>query len=175
MLRSSSFVVLALFILQVAFALIIEPGTYYIESDDGRVLSIGPIPFVYPPPDVPVRLLERDSRLISKWEVKPAANGAVEITTRGDYGEFEYKIIRGEHNWVFASTQKAPQPWSVTSVGGRQFGIQLPNEDEVFTSHEYSFPQVTLEPSEGLPDQKWTFIRIDRDNNYRRGSTNRFC
>ncbi|KAG0361929.1 hypothetical protein BG005_007116, partial [Podila minutissima] len=167
MLRSSFFVVLALLFLQVALALSIEPGTYYIESDDGLLLSVGPVPLIYPPPDVPVRLFERGSPFDSKWEVRSTEDGGLLISTRSSIPQFDYRIVNRNGEVYVSATQKTPQIWSVTSVGGGQFDIKLPYEDEVFTSDYESFPQVTLQAAEGLPNQKWNFIRVDRDNNYR--------
>ncbi|KAF9273020.1 hypothetical protein BGZ74_004941, partial [Mortierella antarctica] len=92
MLRSSFFVVLALLFLQVALALSIEPGTYYIESDDGLLLSVGPVPLIYPPMDVPVRLFERGSPFVTKWEVKSAEDGGLLISTRSGIPQFDYSI-----------------------------------------------------------------------------------
>ncbi|KAF9321458.1 hypothetical protein BG006_002612, partial [Podila minutissima] len=107
--------------------------------------------------------------------VKSAADGGLLISTRTDIPQFHYSFVN-RHGAIYVSTtQKAPQIWSVSSVGGGQFDIKLPYEDKVFTSEEDSFPQVTLQAAEGLPNQKWNFIRVDRDNNYHRGSINRFC
>ncbi|KAG0084566.1 hypothetical protein BGZ92_009764 [Podila epicladia] len=155
--NSSSNVVLALLFLQVTFALSIEPGTYYIENDDGLVLSIGPIPRVYPPPDVRVRLLERGSRDVNTWKAKLAEDGGVVTMARGKYSE--YRTTRGDANQVFMSIQKAPQTWSVNSVvGGKFVGIKLPNDNKVIIPTKIRFLQATLQLADGLPDQKREFI-----------------
>ncbi|KAG0333451.1 hypothetical protein BG000_009152 [Podila horticola] len=170
MLRSSSFVVLALFFLQVAFVLAIEPGTYFIQDFEGRFLGVGPVPRSTPPPDVPVRLFESIHPFADRWEVK-AQDGEVVISTRNPSGQFN---LITKHGIVFASAQKTPELWSVNSAGGGRQVIKLPYSDEVFTSLQSGAP-VQLLPSDGQDEQKWTFIRIDRENDYHRGSTNRFC
>ncbi|KAF9304807.1 hypothetical protein BG003_001541 [Podila horticola] len=141
MLRSSSFIVLALFFLQVAFALAIEPGTYLIQDFTGRFLGVGRAPG---PPEVPVRLFDRGSVIPERWEVK-AQDGEVVISTRSPFGQFNLITSRG---LVFASALKTPELLSVNSAGGNRQVIKLPNSDEVFTSIPYD-DIVRLQPSEG--------------------------
>ncbi|KAG0333452.1 hypothetical protein BG000_009153, partial [Podila horticola] len=136
MLRSSPLVVLALFLLQVAFVLAIEPGTYLIQDFTGRFLTVGPVPG---PPEVPVRLSGRGDR----WEVK-AQDGEVVISTRSPFGQFNLITSRG---LVVASALKTPELLSVNSAGGNRQVIKLPNSDEVFTSIP-SNDLVRLFPSE---------------------------
>ncbi|KAG0332345.1 hypothetical protein BG000_010103 [Podila horticola] len=170
MLRSaSSFFVLSLLALQVAIAKAIESGIYVIQDGNGRELGIGPIPHIFPPPDVPVRVFERGSHWVEKWQVEEAKDGALTITAV-QRNQLPYKIVT-KGDYVFASTEKAADTWSVTSVGGGQVDIKVPNKDEVFTTGKYEFDPVTLQHAQGLPSQKWTFIRIDRELYHR----NRFC
>ncbi|KAF9302312.1 hypothetical protein BG003_002435 [Podila horticola] len=172
MLRSSSFVVLALFFLQVAFVLAIEPGTYFIQDFEGRFLGVGPVPRSTTPPDVPVRLFKSIHPFADRWEVK-AQDGEVVISTRNPSGQFN--LIAG-HGLVLASAEKTPELWSVNSAGGGRQVIKLPYNDEVFTSVPGPVPAlVRLLPSEGQEEQLWTFIRIESESNYHRGPTNRFC
>ncbi|KAF9299617.1 hypothetical protein BGZ74_008840 [Mortierella antarctica] len=169
MLRSaSSLFVLSLLALQVAIVKAIDNGIYLIEDIYGGRLGLGAIPDIYPRPDVPVRVFERDSHFVEHWKVKNADDGALTISVANGGAHDGYKII-AEGDYVFASTEKHADTWSVTSVGGDQVQIKVPYKDEVFTTGHYEF--VTLQPAQGLPSQKWNFIRIDRELYHR----NRFC
>ncbi|KAG0030661.1 hypothetical protein BGZ82_007329 [Podila clonocystis] len=171
MLRSaSSFFVLSLLALQVAVAKAIESGIYVIQDEFGLELGLGPIPLVYPPPDVPVRVFKKGSHWVDQWKVEKSDHGALTITNVHG-GDDAYRII-AKGDTVFASTQKSTDDkWSVTSVGGSQVEIKVPYKDEVFTTGREQFDIVTLQHAQGLPRQKWNFIRIDRELYHR----NRFC
>ncbi|KAG0332342.1 hypothetical protein BG000_010100 [Podila horticola] len=170
MLRSSSLLVLSLLCLQ-AVTQAIETGRYLIQDNRGNYLGIGPVPPVFPPRDVPVRLLS--SSLAEQWLVKQDTDGTVTISA-GLGRPFDYKIVqRNDEIWL--SAEKAPEPWSVTSVGDGKQEIKIPYGDLVFTADSDEFPQVHLRPAEGGANQKWTFLPINRDMNYHRGSSNRFC
>lgn len=172
MLSVSSIVVLCLLFLQVVIARSIETGTYLIVDNQGYYLGLGPVNPIYPAPDVPARLFASGTHA-AHWHVKKTNDGAVTISL-GQGLSNEYKLV-AKGDYVFASAQKAPQAWSVTSAGDFKYDIQLPYKDELFTAHPLKEHQVTLEHAQGKPNQKWSFIRIDRGTNYHRGSTNRFC
>ncbi|KAF9328162.1 hypothetical protein BG006_008608 [Podila minutissima] len=168
MLRSaSSLFVLSLLALQVAIVKAIDNGIYLIEDNYGGRLGLGAIPDIFPRPDVPVRVFERDSHFVEHWKVKKADDGALTISVASGAHD-GYKII-ANGDYVFASTEKNADTWSVTSVGGHQVEIKVPYKDEVFTTGHYEF--VTLQHAQGLPSQKWSFIRTDRELYHR----NRFC
>ncbi|KAG0032639.1 hypothetical protein BGZ81_010363 [Podila clonocystis] len=167
MLRLSTFVALALLFLQVAIAQAIEPGKYLIENNQGFLLGVGPTDL----PELPVRLFPRHSRLGDVWDVKRGEHGNLLISTRNRFGEFKLVNLR---DGVFASIFKEPEFWAITSVGHDLVEIKLPYSDRVFTSELNAPVQVQLQPAEGRDEQKWKFVPIERDNNYR-GSTNRFC
>ncbi|KAG0080176.1 hypothetical protein BGZ93_003003, partial [Podila epicladia] len=170
MLRSaSSLLVLSLLALQVAIVKAIENGIYVIEDSFGHGLGLGPIPHIYPPPDVPVRIFDRGSHFVEHWKVQNVANGDV-IISGVRRGHEDYKIV-SKGDYVYVSTQKHDDAWSVTSAGGNQVDIKVPYKDEVFTTGIVEHDIVTLQHSQGLPTQKWNFIRIDREL-YQR---NRFC
>ncbi|KFH62580.1 hypothetical protein MVEG_11973 [Podila verticillata NRRL 6337] len=172
MLSVSSFVVLCLLFLQVVIARTLETGTYLIVDNQGYYLGLGPVNPIYPPPDVPARLFASGTHAVH-WHVKQVNGGAVTISL-GQGLPNDYKLV-AKGDSVFASAQKTPQVWSVTSAGDFKYVIQLEYQDEVFTAHPLSEREVTLERAKGKPNQQWSFIRIDREVNYHRGSTNRFC
>ncbi|KAG0354464.1 hypothetical protein BGZ54_001629 [Gamsiella multidivaricata] len=167
---ASSFLVLCLFFVQVAIARVLEPGKYFIQDNRGNYLGIGPVPPIYPPIDVPARLVP--NHIAEKWIVDLADNGAFTISAgRGRHDD--YKLVSRE-DVVYVSARMAPEPWTMTSAGDGKFMIQAPNRDLVYTANVDEFPHVTLQPASGEDSQRWTFVRIDRDN-YWRGYRNRFC
>ncbi|KAG0037738.1 hypothetical protein BGZ82_001929 [Podila clonocystis] len=171
MLRSSSFVALALFVIQAAIVLAIEPGKYLIENNEGFVLGVGPIPRNRLP-EVPVRLFPSSSHFGDIWDVKRGDDGALLISTHSQSETFS---LVNYGKGIFASSLKAPELWTITSVGNDKVEIKSPNSDEVFTSKPYEQYPVQLRPAEGRDEQKWKFVPVERDDNYYRGSTNRFC
>ncbi|KAF9312546.1 hypothetical protein BG003_006161 [Podila horticola] len=173
MLRSaSSLLALAALCLQVALAKI-ETGTYLIQDFEGNFLGVGPVHPIYPPPDVPARLLP-PSVYAQRWLVRQNDDNTLTISVGKGYPD-DYKLVSRD-DVVFVSAQKDPEPWSVTSVGDNKVEIKSPYEDSVFTAEPYHREeQVRLRPARGLPNQKWNFIRVDRENIYHRGSRNRFC
>lgn len=157
---------LVLFFLQAAFTLAIEPGTYLIQDYEGRFLGIRPDPGSIPPLDVIVHLFEHGHPFVDKWQVK-AQDGELVISTHNPSGQFSLII---KHGIVFVSAEKMPELWSVNSVSGDRYVIKLPNSNEVFTSLQ-SGAFVQLQPSNGKDDQKWNFIRIERELYH----SNHFC
>ncbi|KAF9366674.1 hypothetical protein CPB97_006737, partial [Podila verticillata] len=150
----------------VVVAQMIPSGMYVIEDvNSGKFLGIGPTPLVYPLPDVPVRLFQRGHPFVERWLVEGAEDGAVIISAAGNSPK-GYKIVTKE-DAVFVSTQKEPQLLAVEPAGMGEVVIKLPNEDRVFTSLLYSspdkLPEIFLQPAEGLPNQRYRFLRIDRD------------
>ncbi|KAG0351940.1 hypothetical protein BG005_008578 [Podila minutissima] len=167
MLRSaSSLLALAVLCVQVALAKI-ETGYYWIVDNKGNSLGFGPVPPIWPPPDVPVRLFNPDSHP-QKWYVEEAEGGLI---IRAARDRESYRLVSSD-DVVFVSFQKAPEPWAVTSVGQARFEIKAPYQDSVFTAKPEDEFQVQLRRAEGLPNQKWTFVPMDR---YHRESRNRFC
>ncbi|KAK5828955.1 hypothetical protein F5H01DRAFT_329237 [Linnemannia elongata] len=167
MLRSAaSLIVLSLVAIQAAVASTIKPGTYLIQdSRSGLFLGIGPVPPVYPPRDVPVRLLPEQMALHERWIVKEGDDGGI-IIAAGRGGPEDYKIVRNKYNNdVIVSALKAPETWEASQVGGGSLVVQikLPYEDSVFTANPNDFPQVTLQRSNGEDNQIFRFIPIDRD------------
>lgn len=69
-------------------------------------------------------------------------------------------IVAGKGR-VFVGNKKAPDAWSVESVGSK-FEINVPNKDQVFTAYSYTFPQVTLDHTRDLEAQRFTLVRIAR-------------
>ncbi|KAG0032638.1 hypothetical protein BGZ81_010362, partial [Podila clonocystis] len=171
MLRFSTFVALALLFLQVAIAQAIEPGRYLIENNERLFLGVGPIPRNRLP-EVPVHLFSRHSPFVDIWDVKKGDDGGLLISTNSQ-GE-TFSLVNYDKG-IFASALKSPELWAVTSAGENRVQIKAPNGDKVFTSVPDDEHQVQLQPAEGRDEQKWRFVPVERDNNYYRGSTNRFC
>ncbi|KAF9368967.1 hypothetical protein CPB97_004037, partial [Podila verticillata] len=148
---ATSFLALSLIALQVVAAQIIPRGIYAIEDvNSGKFLGIGPTPDVYPPLDAP--------------RVEETKGGTVIIsaTVNSPPG---YNIVSKE-GAVFASARKEPQLLAVESAGQNEVVIKLPNKDEVFTSYPSSnpkFPEIFLQPANGSRNQRYRFLRVDRD------------
>ncbi|KAG0080320.1 hypothetical protein BGZ93_002974, partial [Podila epicladia] len=157
MLRSTStFLAMAVLCMQVALARI-ETGLYEIRDMRGYTLGISEHPPIFPPPDVPVRLLPGGVRP-QRWFVEEK-EGGLTISTRKD-DPFAYKIIAHD-DVVYVSAQKAPETWAVTSVGHDMVEIKSPFEDRVFTAEHDREESVQLRGQDGSPNQMWTFVRID--------------
>ncbi|KAF9112750.1 hypothetical protein BGX30_007207, partial [Mortierella sp. GBA39] len=142
----------------------IRPGTYLIQDIRTNLfLGIGPVPIIYPPPDVPLRLLPEQIALRDRWTVKEGADGGI-IIFNGRGRPDDYKITYKD-DIVIVSTQKAPETWDAQQVGGGPLvvAIKLPYDDRVITSNEDDFPQVTLQPSIGENNQHFRFIPIERE------------
>ncbi|KAF9371176.1 hypothetical protein CPB97_002187 [Podila verticillata] len=163
MLKSAtSFLALSLIALQVVVAQAIPNGLYLIQDVDSRkFLGIGPTPHVYPPIDAAVRLFPEGDRFVQPWRVEEAEDGAVIISAAGNSPK-GYNIVSMEGD-VFVSARKEPELWAVESAGQGEVVIKLPYENKVFTSYPYEFPQIVLRPAEGLPNQRYRFVRIDRE------------
>ncbi|KAF9163760.1 hypothetical protein BGX21_001514 [Mortierella sp. AD011] len=177
-----SFIALSLFAVQAAIAQSLESGVYKIyDSYRENSFAIGPVPIVYPPLDVPLRLLPAGSPMVNRWHVTRTSGDRYTII-EGDGRSDNYKIIPMGDN-VFVSATGPPREWSITEAGDGQFVIQIPNQDSIVTAHEGEdvFPPLALEPANGSPNQKWKFVRIDFDDSYhwgsyhRKGSHNRLC
>ena len=151
---------LTLVVLQGVLAFI-EPGRYLILTEDNRFLSIGPVPLVYPPIDVPVRLLDRRFQN-EAWDLREVEGGFT-IRQPGNRRDV-YGLIRQKDGAVFASATSKPQTWAVNNAGSGLFTIGVANDDLLFTQTPDKFPQVVLEPADGSDVQRWQFIRIDRDD-----------
>ncbi|KAF9382064.1 hypothetical protein CPB97_007362 [Podila verticillata] len=162
MLKSAtSLLALSLIALQVVVAKAIESGTYLIQdTDSGLFLGIGPVPTIFPPPDVPVRLFPEGHHFVEKWNVKETHDGALTIFA-GRGSPQDYKIVP-KGDYVFVSAQKAPEAWAVESAGEGNVQIKLPFQDRVFTTELNNFHPITLQRAQGLPTQRYKFIRIDR-------------
>ncbi|KAG0349960.1 hypothetical protein BG005_010512 [Podila minutissima] len=165
MLRSApSLLALAVLCVQVALAKI-EAGYYVIQDNESNYLGIGPFRPIWP--EVPARLgLENTD--VQVWFVEEAKEGFIISALRdGD----DYRLVSNE-GVVFVNAQKDPETWAVTSVGENKVEIKAPYQDSVFTAKPEDEFQVQLRRAEGLPNQKWTFVPMDR---YHRESRNRFC
>ncbi|KAF9013012.1 hypothetical protein CPC16_008440 [Podila verticillata] len=164
MLKSATFfLALSLIVLQVVVAKVIESGTYLIQdTDSGLYLGLDPIPATYPPRDVPVRLFPKGHYFVEKWNVKKTHDGALTIFA-GHGSPQNYKIV-SKGDYVFVSAQKAPEAWAVESAGEDNVQIKLPYQDRVFTTTHDVYSPITLQPARGLPNQRYKFIRIDREH-----------
>jgi len=140
----------------------IEEGIYVIiaaQSENG--LAIGPIPLIYPPPTVRVRVLS--GYALDKWRLVSQDDGfaITDLNPRGGY-----TIIRKDDTaYVAWSSEGFPKAWSIEPAGDNTFVIKEPTEDRLFTrvdSDGYG-SVVALQPADGSVAQKWTFTRIDRD------------
>ncbi|KAF9992595.1 hypothetical protein BGZ79_002881 [Entomortierella chlamydospora] len=158
-----SFIALSLIAVQAAIAQTLESGVYRIYDSYGRnAFGVGPIPIIYPPPDVPLRLFTGGSPLVDRWYVVRTSGDRYTIRV-GSGRSGDYRIIpRG--NDVFVTATKAPQEWSITEAGDGQFVIQILNQDSIVTSEEERRPPLALEPANGSPDQRWRFVRIGDDD-----------
>ncbi|GJJ73088.1 hypothetical protein EMPS_05446 [Entomortierella parvispora] len=157
------FIALTLICLQGVFGFI-EPGTYLIQTIDDKYLSIGPVPPVIPPLDIPARLSARPRDHL--WEVRPADDGGytireVQRRRRGEPTNV-YGLNRNEDEAVILSARKAPQSWAVDSAGEGLFTIGVVNQDSLATVNEDEYPPIILQPANGSPDQRWRFVRVDR-------------
>ncbi|KAF9114035.1 hypothetical protein BGX30_006746 [Mortierella sp. GBA39] len=165
MLRSAtSFLVLSLVAIQAVVASTIRPGTYLIQDVRSNLfLGIGPVPPIYPPIDVPLRLVPDRIAFNEKWIVREGADGGI-IIFNGRGGPNDYKIASRDND-VIVSAQKAPETWDAQRVGGGPLvvAIKLPYDDKVFTTNEDEYPQVTLQPSIGEDNQQFRFIPIERE------------
>ncbi|KAK3844649.1 MAG: hypothetical protein J3R72DRAFT_472983 [Linnemannia gamsii] len=132
----------------------LEPGTYFIHNGDGP-LAVGPDPLIYPPPDVPVRIM---GGFNERWIVAKNANGHYTI---GAYGG--YKIADKKNESVFVSHVMPALAVAVESADGNQYTISVPNEDRVFTYKADVFPQIIFEPADGSSAQKWSFMSAERE------------
>ncbi|KAF9913038.1 hypothetical protein EC991_005906 [Linnemannia zychae] len=159
MTRSTIFSVLAVLSLFVQAAVVsadIEPGTYIIRSEGGP-LAVGPVPLIWPPPDVPARIM---SNMADRWNVVKNKDGFFTISElRGGY-----KIVERRENDVFVS-QKVEPPLAVAvqSAGDNKYTISVADKDRYFTYSSEKFPPITLEPASGADVQKWTFINVGRE------------
>ncbi|GJJ73086.1 hypothetical protein EMPS_05444 [Entomortierella parvispora] len=145
----------------------IEPGLYIIETLDDRFLSIGPVPPIYPPVDVPVRL-SNSPPLEEIWDVRPVDDGGYTIRQRGD-SKMTYGLNQDQGKAVIVSARKAPQSWAVNNAGDGLFTIGVVNQDSLVTVNREEFPPVVLRPANGSPDQHWRFVRVDRFSSTRGG------
>ncbi|KAF9540767.1 hypothetical protein EC957_003740 [Mortierella hygrophila] len=165
MLRSAtSFLVLSLVAIQAAVASTIRPGTYLIQDVRSNLfLGIGPLLPVYPPMDVPLRLVPEHIASYEKWNVREGDDGGI-IIFAGKGGPDDYKITSRDNN-VIVSVQKNPETWDAQQVGGGPLvvAIKLPYEDKVFTANGGVYSEVTLQPSIGGVNQIFRFIPIERD------------
>ncbi|KAF9913035.1 hypothetical protein EC991_005903 [Linnemannia zychae] len=134
----------------------LEPGVYVIRSEDGS-LAVGPVPLIYPPPDVPVRVLDF---MEDRWNVAKNADGHYTISElRGGY-----KVVERREKEIFVSQKlDSPLTLAIEPAGGNQYTISIPSKDRFFTYKSTEFPPITLEPADGADDQKWTFINADRE------------
>ncbi|KAG0368011.1 hypothetical protein BGX24_002980 [Mortierella sp. AD032] len=157
-LSSSLLVVLALtlFVLQGVLAAI-RPGLYAIAAEDDLYLSIGPVPPIFPPPDVPARLFRQGESREQVWEVKLAPGGYT-IRQPGDR-PFTYGLIQ-KYDAVFVSSEEARQPWAVEEAGDNLYTIRAPYDDLLFTQTPEKSVQVHLKPATGAGIQRWRFVPI---------------
>jgi hypothetical protein len=162
MLKSTtSFLALSLIALQVVVAKAIESGLYLIQDvNSGLFLGSEPVPLVYPPMDAPIRLFPGHHHFVKRWNVKETGDGAL-IIFAGRSSPDDYKIV-SKDNHVVVSAQKAPEAWAVESAGEDTVQIKLPYQDKVFTTNFDEYSQIALEPAQGLPNQRYKFIRLDR-------------
>jgi len=160
---SSSFLAvlaLTLVVLQGVLAFV-DPGRYLIQTEENEFLSVGPVPLVYPPIDVPARILDR--RFYDEaWEVVPVEGGYT-IRQPGNRPD-TYGLVRKDDGAIFASARSKPQTWAVNKAGDNLFTIGSVNEDRLFTQYKDAFPSVILQPADGSGAQRWKFTRIDRDS-----------
>ncbi|GJJ73085.1 hypothetical protein EMPS_05443 [Entomortierella parvispora] len=154
-----SFLILTLICLQGVFGSINE-GLYIIHTLDNKYLAIGPVPPIYPPLDVPARVLPSagQDRI---WEVLRAEDGGYTIRQRGD-SSMAYGLNQNEDGAVIVSAMKKPQNWAIDNAGDDLFTIRVVNEDSLVTVNRGEFPPVVLRPANGSPEQRWVFIPIPR-------------
>ncbi|KAG0273843.1 hypothetical protein BGZ95_010341 [Linnemannia exigua] len=159
---SSSFLgvlVLALVVLQGVLAYI-EPGRYLILTEDNRFLSVGPVPHVYPPLDVPARIF--DNRFLNEaWEVRQAEGGYI-IRQTGDRQDTYGLISRNDD--VFVSVLSKPRTWVVNRADRDLYTIGVTDQDLLFTQSPDDSLRVLLAPASGSRGQRWRFIPIERDS-----------
>ncbi|KAF9122269.1 hypothetical protein BGW39_009867 [Mortierella sp. 14UC] len=159
MTRSTIFSVLAVLSLLVQATVVsaaIEPGTYMIRSEDGG-LAIGPVPLIWPPPDVPARVM---NFMVERWNVAKNEDGFFTITElRGGY-----KVVQRRENDIFVSQKtELALPLAIEPVGNNQYTISVANKDRFFTYQPEDPPPIVLQPDHGAESQKWTFVRADRE------------
>ncbi|KAF9972304.1 hypothetical protein BGZ73_004581 [Actinomortierella ambigua] len=172
---TTTFFALSLLAVQAAIVQALEDGIYRILDARGQYgLGIGPVPPVYPPIDVPLRLFQGGSPFVNQWLVKRASGSEYTILDVHG-GQYAYKIVPREND-VFVSAVKAPFAWTVTHAGQDAYTIKLPNDDLVVTGIVDEYPQVTLQPADGSGEQKWVFVKVDdMYPSYKKGSRNRLC
>ncbi|KAG0041589.1 hypothetical protein BGZ83_001603 [Gryganskiella cystojenkinii] len=159
----SSALVLTLVALQVVAARVLSTGTYMIEDCDGKLLGIGPVPPVYPPMDVPVRLFDRGSPFAERWLVREMDDG-VFVISAGHGRPEDYKIV-ARNDAVFVSAVKTAETWSLDMSSKKDVIIRAPHSNNVFTVEENDqYAPLKLRQDEGQNNQRFKFIRIDRDD-----------
>ncbi|GJJ73087.1 hypothetical protein EMPS_05445 [Entomortierella parvispora] len=161
-----SLLVLTLICLQGVFGFFQE-GLYEIQTLDNLYLSIGPVPPVFPPLDVPARLSARPQG-DHLWEVLRSNDGSYTIRQRGD-PKWSYGLNHNDDGVVIVSSRKAPQTWVVDSVDLDVYTIRVVNEDKVLTANRDDSPQIVLQPAKISDKQRWRFTAFRDDLNARGG------
>ncbi|KAF9901003.1 hypothetical protein EC991_006619 [Linnemannia zychae] len=162
---AASVIALSLVAIQVAVASTIKPGVYLIQDlRTNLYLGIGPVPPVYPPLDVPLRLVPENVAFYDKWRVSEGEDGGI-IISSGRGGPDDYKIVNKD-DAVFVSAVKSPEVWEASRIGGERLDVEikLQYKDRVFTSDKDGFPQVTLKRAVGEDNQHFRFIPIEREH-----------
>ncbi|MFK0101194.1 hypothetical protein [Streptomyces sp. NPDC091040] len=140
----------------------IATGLFLISNlaDDtpGSALSIGPVPPVYPPLDVPVRYLS--GPLTNHWLVQRGDDGLYTISA-GRGGPADYRLVERD-GAVFASATQEPSRWMIqgTEDGGLTLGTP---DGRLATLHADDVPQVTLDAPDGSPAQAWRLMQLSGD------------
>ncbi|CAE6468038.1 unnamed protein product [Rhizoctonia solani] len=139
----------------------IQPGTYmiYPVNGDEQGAGIGPVPLIYPPPTVPLRILPQS--MIEPFTLKPDDGNTYQLTAQRDH----WRVVPKEDSVFIQPIENGGQPksWSIQPTGPQTYRVQLPNFDQVWTYDSDGFPQVTLRPANGSQEQNWKFVRIERD------------
>lgn len=140
----------------------VQEGIYVLQAvNSDKGIAIGPIPLIYPPPTVPVRIL--GGYFLDKWRLV-RQDGGFAITDRNPRGG--YSIIRkGDTAFVSWEEEGFPKAWAIERAGDNTVVIKEPTEDRVFTYDENTDrgAGVTLQPANGSDAQRWTLIRLGDD------------
>ncbi|EUC58408.1 hypothetical protein RSOL_250720, partial [Rhizoctonia solani AG-3 Rhs1AP] len=128
-------------------------------SDEGQGAGIGPVPLMFPPPPVPLRILP--THIMEPFTLKPQDGNTYQLTAQRE----SWSVVPRDEN-VFLHARDLPGPthsWSVQPSGSGNYRVQVPNNDQVWTFFRDDMPQVQLKPANGSQEQNWKFVRIERD------------
>ncbi|EUC57664.1 Copia-like polyprotein/retrotransposon, partial [Rhizoctonia solani AG-3 Rhs1AP] len=97
----------------------IQPGTYMIHpaSDEGQGAGVGPVPLMFPPPPVPLRILP--GQMMEPFTLKPKEGNTYQLTVQRD----SWSVVPKDE-YVLLHSRDLPGPshsWSVQPSGSGNY------------------------------------------------------